>query len=69
MWSKIIHFTATYMWQKEAFMKAMEIAAPILESSDSIELWNEYSGDMPCKMHYVGDGAWCDDDGDNWDFD
>lgn len=50
-------------------MKAMEIAAPILESSGSIELWNEYSGDMPCKMHYVGDGAWCDDDGDNWDFD
>lgn len=30
---------------------------------------DEYPGDMPCEMHYVGDGVWCDDDGDNWDFD
>ena len=29
---------------------------------------DEYSGDLPCEMHYVGNGAWCDDDGDNWDF-
>jgi len=54
---------------EDEISKAMEIATPILESSDSIELWNEYSGDLPCRMHRVGDGAWCDDDGDNWDFD
>lgn len=28
-----------------------------------IHIYNEYG-----QMHHVGDGAYCDDDGDNWDF-
>ena len=40
------------------------------EDSDDPYLFDEeYPGDLPSpNMVHIGDGVWCDDEGDNWDF-